>query len=211
MPGPHCYEYPRPSVTVDLVVFAWAEQVLRVLLIERQKPPYAGAWALPGGFLDLDEEPAAAALRELREETGLAGVLALEPLGFFGAVGRDPRGRTISLAHVGVVAGPLPAVAGGDDAAAAAWVPLDRLDRLAFDHDQILAQARAWLAPAVVEGSVGVLLLPERFERAEVERLLAAVGVAMDADGWLARQQAAGRVVAVDGPTGTGWRRSEPA
>ncbi len=186
-PRTHCYEYPRPAVSVDLVVFAWSDEALHVLLIRRQRDPHAGAWALPGGFLDPDEAPETAARRELREETGLADVPIVEPLGFFGAVDRDPREQIISLAHVGVVGSPLPSVAGGDDASEAAWVPLDRIDRLAFDHDQILARARAWLAQAVAEGPAGWALLPRDATTGQAGALLRAVGVATPAADWLTR------------------------
>src|SRR4051794_19316530 len=107
MPPPYCYDYPRPAVTVDLVVFSLSGDELRVLLIRRKADPFAGRWALPGGFLEMDEPIADGARRELREETGLeaAGPLAL--IGVFGDPGRDPRGRTISLAHATVVRGPV--------------------------------------------------------------------------------------------------------
>src|SRR5689334_8829310 len=122
MPGPYCYEYPRPAVTVDLVVFALEGQGLRTLLIRRGKDPFAGRWALPGGFLDIDEPIEAAARREFREETGLDAPEVVEFLGAFGDPGRDPRGRTISLAHVAALRGPVPPPTGGDDASAAAWL-----------------------------------------------------------------------------------------
>jgi len=148
MSQPFCYEYPRPAVTVDLVAFAREGSTLRVLLVRRKAEPFAGRWALPGGFLNLDEPAEAGARRELREETGLEVDGPVEPIGFFDAPGRDPRGRTISLAFATVVPSPLPAVAGADDAERAEWREVEGLAGLAFDHDAILARAREWLGRA---------------------------------------------------------------
>ncbi len=140
------YRFPRPAVTVDVVLFAAGPRGdLRVLLIQRDRAPFAGTWALPGGFLDLDEELEAAARRELVEETGLrAGRLA--PLGTYGTLGRDPRGRTISVVFLtcGDVAAMAPQA--GDDARASAWCSATRPPALAFDHAQVLRDARARLS-----------------------------------------------------------------
>jgi 8-oxo-dGTP diphosphatase len=129
-------------VTVDVVLFARGPE-LQVLLIERGHAPFAGRWALPGGFLDLDEELEQAARRELREETGLE-VGELAQIGTFGKLGRDPRGRTISVVF-GAVCAEAMLPEPGDDAARAEWFAADRLPQLAFDHDEIMAAARAWL------------------------------------------------------------------
>ncbi len=134
----YCYEYPRPAVTVDIVVLTDDGSIL---LVKRRSDPYAGRWALPGGFIDMDETLADAAARELAEETGVAG-LALRQLKAFDAPGRDPRGRTIGVAFLSEVSGPLDATA-GDDAADAHWYSLADLPPLAFDHDQIVACALA--------------------------------------------------------------------
>ncbi len=146
MSRPYCYEYPRPSVTVDLAVFAMRGKTLSVLLVRRKSEPFSGHWALPGGFLEMEEPAEAGARREAREETGLDLPGPVEAIGFFDAPGRDPRGRTISLAHAAVIRGPLPEVAGGDDAAEAAWRDARDPGPLAFDHDAILARALEWLA-----------------------------------------------------------------
>lgn len=135
----YSYEYPRPALTADCIVFAHADDGIRVLLVERGNEPYKGCWAFPGGFMNMDETTAEAARRELREETGL-GVGAIRQLGAYDRVDRDPRGRVITVAYVAVVddAGD---VCGGDDAHDARWFRLDSLPTLASDHDKILADA----------------------------------------------------------------------
>lgn len=137
---PITYEHPRPAVTVDAVVFARGGGGTSVLLIRRGKPPFEGKWALPGGFVEMDETLAQSAARELAEETGLTGV-DLEQLHAFGDPGRDPRGRTVSIAHWGVIEGRPPPVRGDDDAAEARWHDVDALPELAFDHAHILRMA----------------------------------------------------------------------
>jgi 8-oxo-dGTP diphosphatase len=137
--GNYTYEYPRPAVTADLIVLTRESQP-RVLLIKRKLEPFAGAWALPGGFVDQDEPLESAARRELREETGLK-VEQLEQMHTFGDPGRDPRGWTVSIAFVARVdPGSMPTA--GDDALEANWYPLDQLPSLAFDHDKVLAFVR---------------------------------------------------------------------
>jgi 8-oxo-dGTP diphosphatase len=132
------YDYPRPAVTVDVVLLTREERP-RVLLIRRKNEPYAGAWALPGGFIEMGETLEQSARRELREETGVE-IAELVQLQTFGDPGRDPRGRTISVAFLARVDSVEAKAA--DDAAEAAWFALDALPALAFDHDQILALAR---------------------------------------------------------------------
>ena len=134
-----CYEYPRPAVTVDVVIVT-REKRPRVLLIRRRHDPFQGMWAIPGGFVDMEEDLETAARRELMEETGVrAG--KIEQLATFGAPKRDPRGRTISVVFLARVPKDTQAQA-GDDAADSAWQPLDRLPDLAFDHREILRLAR---------------------------------------------------------------------
>lgn len=135
-------DFTRPSVTGDTVVVRLRDGLTEVLLIRRGRPPFEGAWALPGGFLDEYEQPEDAARRELLEETGLAYSGPLVPLGAFGRRGRDPRGWTLSIAYMARLSDPNVAVVGSDDAAEAAWLPLDRTPPLAFDHDEIVAAAR---------------------------------------------------------------------
>jgi len=142
--SPYCYDHPRPAVTADIITVT-REPRPRVLLIRRKHPPFAGSWALPGGFVDQDEPLEAAARRELREETGLE-VGELTQMRTFGDPGRDPRGWTVSIAFVTFVDPTSVKPQAGDDAAEAAWHPLDSLPPLAFDHDKVLACARQWLA-----------------------------------------------------------------
>lgn len=128
-------------VTVDAAVFSFSRGKARLLLIERKKDPYKGQWAVPGGFIEMDEELEDAVARELEEETGLTGIV-LEQLGTFGTVGRDPRGRQITVVFMGIAPQGKTTVRGGDDAAEARWFPIDRLPaNLAFDHDQVARTA----------------------------------------------------------------------
>jgi len=138
------YDYPRPALTVDLVI-ATREPRPRVLLIRRRADPYAGRWALPGGFVNENEPLVAAAQRETLEETGVE-VTDLEQLYTAGDPGRDPRGWTVTVAYlVRVNAADLKPVA-ADDAEAVGWFPLDKLPQMAFDHAMILGRARARIA-----------------------------------------------------------------
>jgi len=142
-----CYDYPRPAVTVDIVILTREERP-RVLLIRRKHEPFAGMWAIPGGFVDMDESLEHAARRELREETGVrAG--RLEQLGTFGDPERDPRGRTISVVYLARVDPGRLHPRADDDAAEVGWHRLDRLQPLAFDHAGILAMARRRLRAEV--------------------------------------------------------------
>jgi 8-oxo-dGTP diphosphatase len=139
----YTYDWPRPSVTVDAVVLTKGPR-REVLLIRRKGPPFKGQWAIPGGFVEMDEDLEPAAHRELEEETGLRGV-KLEQFRTYGRPGRDPRGRTISVVYVGEVA-TRPEVKAQDDAAEARFWPVDALPLpLAFDHDTILREALEWL------------------------------------------------------------------
>ncbi len=132
----YTYKYPRPAVTVDMAVFRETGDTTELLLIQRKHDPYAGRWALPGGFVDMDETVEEAAARELYEETNLKGV-PLEQFHVFSKVDRDPRGRTISVIFTGILTGEQE-VRAKDDAQEARWFPLDKLPPLAFDHDEIV-------------------------------------------------------------------------
>lgn len=133
----YTYDYPRPMVTVDAVVFAMRDGALEVLLIERKNPPFQGTWALPGGFVEMDETLEEAVARELEEETGVRGV-HLEQFHTFGDPGRDPRGRSISTAYWALVDSAACEVRADDDAADVRWFPAAALPELAFDHRVIV-------------------------------------------------------------------------
>lgn len=134
----YTYDYPRPAVTADSVVFCNGSDGLSVLLIERANDPFKGCWAFPGGFMDMEENAEDCAKRELMEETGME-VRSLEYLGTFSEVNRDPRGRTITIAYYAVVE--KSDVIGADDASQAKWFPIDSIPSLAFDHEEILRAA----------------------------------------------------------------------
>lgn len=136
----YTYKYPRPAVTSDCIVIT-REGDAKVLLIQRGDEPYEGCWAFPGGFMNMDETTEQCARRELEEETGLK-VNDLHQIGAFSKVDRDPRGRTITVAYLAIIDKPI-SVVGQDDAAKAEWWPLSSLPQLAFDHDDIMADAIA--------------------------------------------------------------------
>lgn len=135
----YCYPFPRPSVTADVACFAEEDGGTYLLLIQRNHDPYAGRWALPGGFVDENEALEAAARRELEEETKLT-VGEIEQFGAYGDPGRDPRGHTVTVAYIARLSGRVE-VTGSDDAASAEWFPIDELPSLAFDHDRVIADA----------------------------------------------------------------------
>ena len=143
-PGEFRYDYPRPALTVDLVL-ATRDSRPRVLLIKRLREPFAGKWALPGGFVDQGETLATAARRELKEETGV-DITDIEQLYTAGAPGRDPRGWTVSVAFLARVDAKKVKATAADDAADVGWFPLDALPELAFYHAMILARARIRIA-----------------------------------------------------------------
>ena len=140
----YSYKYPHPAVTVDCAVFGIDDGEPKLLLVQRKNEPFAGAWALPGGFVEIEEDLEEAARRELREETGLDNI-NLEQLAAFGAPGRDPRERVITVAYFALVdPGELELRAEGD-ARRVAWFPAGKPPELAFDHREILDAALARL------------------------------------------------------------------
>lgn len=136
---PYSYQYPHMAVTVDAVVFSRGATP-KVLLIKRARAPHKGCWAIPGGFVDLEETCLNAARRELHEETGLRDV-ELRFLHYFDAVDRDPRERTLSLVFWGLVDESAMSVSAADDASEVDWFVVDKLPKLAFDHAAVLARA----------------------------------------------------------------------
>lgn len=139
----YVYEYPRAAVTVDAVLVAdWGKDA-RLLLVRRKHAPFEGCWALPGGFLNLDETLEAACRRELEEETGLS-LPALTQFRVYDAIDRDPRHRTLSVVFYALIPEPV-AVSGGDDADKAAWFSIGQLPDLAFDHGEIVRDLKEFL------------------------------------------------------------------
>ena len=170
-PHPKADNFERPSVTVDVVIFAFDPRAgLKVMLVRRGVEPFRGRWALPGGFVRPDETIDAAARRELEEETGLRDVF-LEQLYTFGDPGRDPRERVITVAHYALVASTGHAVKATGDAAAARWFDADGALGLAFDHNAILAAARERLRGKVRYQPIGFELLPDVFPLRDLQRL----------------------------------------
>lgn len=166
----HCYPYPHPAVSTDVVLFTLRENRLQLLLIERAGEPFAGFWALPGGFLDIGEDLETCAARELAEETGLREIY-LEQLYTFGDPGRDPRERVISVTYFALVSPDRLEPHAASDAAAAAWVPLDELPPLAFDHGKIIALAHRRLVAKLEYSSIAFCLLADTFTLGEVQRV----------------------------------------
>lgn len=169
---PYTYDYPRPAVTVDCVVFGLdlAADDLKVLLIQRKKDPFAGRWAFPGGFVEEHETLEQSAKRELQEETGIAK-LYLEQLYTFGDPGRDPRGHTVTVAYYALVKLADHAAVASDDAQAVDWFPASKPPKLAFDHDKILKVAIDRLRGKVRYQPIGFELLPQKFTLGQLQRL----------------------------------------
>ena len=156
------YRYEHPAVTVDCVVFGLDEGELKLLLIQRGQAPFEGMWALPGGFVKMNESLEESALRELKEETGVSDVY-FEQLSAYGAVHRDPRERVISVAYFALVNLYEHQVKADTDAREAAWFELSDVPDLAFDHQRIVDDAFARLRSRIRYLPVGFELLPEKF------------------------------------------------
>lgn len=177
---PFTYEYPRPALTVDCVVFGFDEAELKILLIERGLEPFKGKWALPGGFVRVDETLENAARRELEEEAGLKQVF-LEQLYTFGGINRDPRERVVSVAYYALVKLSANQTKAATDAADAQWFPISKTPKLAFDHAEILATALARLKAKVRYEPIGFELLPSNFTLSQLQHLYeAALEVELD-------------------------------
>jgi 8-oxo-dGTP diphosphatase len=169
---PHTYQYPRAALTVDCVVFGFDGDDLQVLLIRRGIAPFKDKWALPGGFVRVDETLDDAARRELAEETGLKDVF-LEQLYTFGSIKRDPRERVVSIAYFALVKPSL--VTADTDAAEAQWFSVSRIPPLAFDHADILSTALTRLRGKLTYQPIGFELLPPKFTLTQLQRLYEAV------------------------------------
>lgn len=186
----YCYDYPRAAMTADAVIFGFDGQQLQVLLVERGVEPYLGKWALPGGFLHMDETIEECVVRELKEETSFCHPY-MKQFGVFSDVNRDPRGRIITTAFYALVQ--LAPVQGGDDARRAEWFPLSNIPALAFDHDRILRIATQCLREDMHFRPVGFELLPESFTIPQLQRLYEAIlGVHFDRRNFMKKMQATG-------------------
>jgi 8-oxo-dGTP diphosphatase len=168
------YQYPRAALTVDCVVFGFDEGELKVLLIERVLEPFKGKWALPGGFVRVEETLDEAARRELAEEAGLTDVF-LEQLYSFGELDRDPRERVVSVAYYALVKLAAHDTKAATDAADARWFPISKVPKLAFDHTDIFATALARLKGKVRYQPIGFELLPPKFTLSQLQHLYEAV------------------------------------
>jgi 8-oxo-dGTP diphosphatase len=168
--GKYCYEYPRPGLTTDCVIFGFDETDLKVLLINRGIEPFKGRWALPGGFVRMDETTEEGARRELFEETGLKDIF-IEQLYTFSDVDRDPRGRVVSVAYFALVSLKNNEPVAGDDAHKAAWFSVHGMPSLAFDHEKIFRVAFYRLKGKIRYQPVGFELLPEKFTLTDLQNL----------------------------------------
>lgn len=168
---PYTYEFPRPSLTVDCVIFGLdTDNLLKILLIRRNLPPFKGQWALPGGFVRLGESLEAAARRELQEETGVEN-LFLEQLYTFGDLNRDPRERVVTVAYYALVNLWQHRIYPTTDADDAQWFPVSDQPKLAFDHDQIVQVALQRLKGKVRYEPIGFELLPKKFTLSQLQKL----------------------------------------
>ena len=161
-------DHPHPALTTDVIIFTMRNEDLQVLLIKRKHPPFEGMWAIPGGFVHIDESLEDAALRELEEETGVRDVY-LEQLYTFGDVDRDPRGRVVTVAYFALVPSTMISPRPGDDASEARWWSVYALPPLAFDHTKILTYALQRLRYKLEYTAVGFELLPETFTLSELQ------------------------------------------
>jgi 8-oxo-dGTP diphosphatase len=153
-----------------VVLFTIDDSRLKLLLISRASEPFAGQWALPGGFLEIDEDLKDGALRELREETGVSGIY-LEQLRSFGRPGRDPRERVISVAYYALAPCERLTVRAASDAAEASWFPVADLPALAFDHAQIIQAAHERLVAKLDYSTIAFQFMPERFTLSELQQV----------------------------------------
>lgn len=194
----HTYEYPRPALTVDCVVFGLDENDLKVLLIERGIEPFAGKWALPGGFVNPKESLEDAAKRELKEETGVDNVF-LEQLYTVGDVNRDPRERVITVCYYALVNLQEYDVEASTDASNAAWFELDDLPELAFDHNMILDMALKRLQSKIRYEPIGFELLPKKFTLTQLQQLYEKIiGEKQDKRNFRKKLQKMGILIALD-------------
>jgi 8-oxo-dGTP diphosphatase len=163
-------DYPKPSVTVDIVIFSVKDSQLKVLLVNRNIEPFRGKWAIPGGFVRIEENLEDAAKRELEEETGVRDVY-LEQLYTFGDTNRDPRGRVITVSYFALVNSDKMKLEARTDVSKAAWFSVNKLPELAFDHKKIMEYALKRLRWKFEYTTVAFSLLPKKFTLSEVQKI----------------------------------------
>jgi 8-oxo-dGTP diphosphatase len=164
------YEYPHPAVTVDVVVFTIENDDLKILLIQRDLEPFEGQWALPGGFIEIDERLSDAAMRELKEETGVSASF-LEQFYTFGRPDRDPRERIITVAYYALIPIDQLSLAAGDDARDAQLYSTDELPALAGDHESIFRLAKQRVTDRLNDAFFAFRMLPKAFTMCELRRV----------------------------------------
>ena len=164
----YTYEYPHPAVTTDIVIFTVRDAKLNLLLIKRGMDPFKGSWALPGGFVRMEESLDECAKRELEEETGLSGVY-LEQLYTFGRTDRDPRERVISVTYYTLTPSETMELSAGTDAEEAQWFPVDKLPELGFDHQEIIRVAQERLSAKMEYSTIGLQFMPEEFTLSQLQ------------------------------------------
>ncbi|MDX1480056.1 MAG: NUDIX domain-containing protein [Woeseiaceae bacterium] len=167
---PYTYDYPHPAVSVDIAIFTIRSDELNVLLIKRAGEPFRGEWALPGGFVEIDEALEDAAARELMEETGVESSY-LEQLYTFGAPDRDPRERVISVAYFALIPSDQIELRAASDAEGVGWFAVDGVPDLAFDHDNILETALARLRAKLDYSTIAFQLMPGEFTMPELRHV----------------------------------------
>lgn len=201
-------KYERPSVTVDVVIFSILDEQLKVLLIKRKGWPFEGMWAIPGGFVHMDESLEEAAYRELAEETNVTrDQIYLEQLYTFGEPERDPRTRVITVAYFALVAADQLDPRAADDAEDVAWFSVYDLPPLAFDHTQILDYALTRLRYKLEYSAVGFQLLPEKFTLRDLQDAYEIIlGTQLDKGNFRSKLRKTNVVEKIDGYRDTGGR-----